>query len=383
MEIISSPGPINLSGNLPKIIGHGLPNEVIDINLFLGAEKVLEEVYLPDANGVVEIDYAEVISTILEIALPGSDLPVFIQGKGYAEFELQILSNLGPNLEMAFKVVKGGVNYELTNFTGFLTQSFLSWQPQFKTIKSTDQEWLTYYAQVASVVKVKAYFADNTSAIKTLVPLEALKLQSINVKFSLIDTLFNEQPTSPVIYDVWVEDTAGLKLSYSQRYIISKEYFEFDQVFLFENSIGGIDTIRFTGECVEQDDITFKRALFDKITRDINIDALKIFKKNTGAFRTPYERKWALEFFTSLQKYEQRYMEFVQIYVQNLKLSTTPGELNSGDFEYVAAAVQEYFSTDRDLGALADPHFFPADPEEPLPDYIQRIFTPPFKNQFA
>lgn len=47
----------------------------------------------------------------------------------------------------------------------------------------------------------------------------------------------------PSYYDVWIEDAAGTRLTYIQRYYASDIRSEEEQWVLFENSLGGLDTL--------------------------------------------------------------------------------------------------------------------------------------------
>ena len=106
----------------------------------------------------------------------------------------------------------------------------------------------------------------------------------------------------PSFYDVWVEDTVGARLTYVQRYVASDILSEREHWILFENSLGGIDTIRAYGQCDFTADHTHNIAVIDEVSTEYSVDTERIFEKSTG-YLTPQERTWLLDFLPSAQKY--------------------------------------------------------------------------------
>lgn len=377
LELTNLPGAYNLSGNFPVLMGTAGPGESMLIDLIKGSELVIRERYYPDADGNLNIDLGEVIDSVLSLQLPGDEDLVFDQASAYGSFTI----NYGPGEEETesntFKVVKAGSDQTIADAQAFLNSNFLTWQPQEKRIKAADKEWLTYYSIGARVVKVKAYFADAEPVIITLANLLADKHNTIDVSYSLIDSFTPEPPTSPIAYDVWVENNTGTRLTNIQRYILTKEYFEFDELFVFQNTAGGIDTIRFTGERTDRNEVTARRALFYKTTLEIQNKNLSVYKKNTGIFRTMEERLWVVEFFKSINKFVRIGDTFQQIYVTDVKLESKTHEINDGEFEYAVALDNQYYSVERNMAELPAPHQFP--PDAPP---AEGIFTDQFTDEF-
>jgi hypothetical protein len=106
----------------------------------------------------------------------------------------------------------------------------------------------------------------------------------------------------PSYYDVWIEDAAGTRLTYIQRYYASDIRSEEEQWVLFENSLGGIDTFRAYGDAENTAKHTHNVAEIENDSEEYRVDTVREYKKNTG-FLSKEERKWLLDFFPSLGKF--------------------------------------------------------------------------------
>lgn len=376
MNLVDIEGTTNLAGNFPVLTTTVGVDSALLLDVVLDSVLVVREKYFPDDAGIVTIDLVNILSELQELEVPDSETDIFHQVKGYGVLGLFVSDGVEEPVTYYSVLIRGGVSKAPVNMSTFLQQNFLTWQPQIKKVKQNDQEWLTYYAIAPATVKVKAYFTGSAPVVSNLVDLPGGELNSFNVSYGTIDSLFPIPPTSPVFYDVWVEDIEGVRMSNMQRYGLTKEYFEYEDVFLFENSIGGIDTIRFTGESVKRNEFTISRAVFDKVTKDYKIRKLTVFKKNTGVFRSEEERDWSVEFFISLRKFLQVGSNVVQVYADEIKLESTRYKINNGEFEYAVCLDDQHYSVERETAELAAPHIFPAElPEEP-------IFTEQFTNQY-
>jgi len=284
------PTSLSLSGIIEDIIITSAAT--VNFKLMEGTETILEENYDPDENGGINIRLRDLLPSLLSVSIPDSD--IYNQTKAYKTFDFVINGN--SNL---CTVVQGGINASI-NATTFLQANWLTWQEQSKKVKYADPEWLSYYSVVPTSVKVKAYFKDANPETITLTEFQAGKLYSINVNFRYLSGLFSSG--QPVYFDIWTENSST-KLSYIQRYILTTNYFENEDIFIFANSIGGIDTVRFTGNKQEANTFQIASALFDEDTFDYDIDFKQSFTKNTGYSFSSNVRAWWNDFFNSKQKY--------------------------------------------------------------------------------
>ena len=334
MAILQQPGSINLSGNLKDVIVSTAVE--IDFQLSKDGQLIAEETYSPNDNDRVTIKLKDLVDSLLSVDIP--TLNKFEQTNAVANFEAVV-----DGTTINFKVVKGGVDATI-DATNFLAGNWLTWQEQQKIVKYTDPEWLTYYATEAITVKVKGYFADESDETIVLESLDSGKEYSLNVNYDYITNKLSQQPT---YYDVWAETSGGTRLSFVQRYVLFSQYFEHEDLFLFANTVGGIDTIRFTGEKVEKNELEFDSAEFDETTLDYDFDFDVVWSKNSGTFRTDRERMWSLEFFKALQKYFVAGSEFKRITITQPKLESIAGELNSYTFDYALSDQSKYLNLAR------------------------------------
>jgi hypothetical protein len=288
--ILQIPGALSIAGNIPDIIIDSADS--VNFKILVGADLQLEENYDPDANNRIQIRLKDILPSLLSVAIPTDN--VFEQTAAVKTFIFDVGGTTSNHV-----VVAGGVDATIDALT-FLKANWLTWQLQQKRVKYADPEWLSYYATEAVAVKVKAYFKEGDPVTITLDNLTSGKFYSLNVNFQYISGLFEGQP---VYFDIWTEKAGPVRLSYIQRYVLMNDYFDSDDVFVFGNSVGGIDTIRFTGEKQEENNFDISSALFDEDTKDFDIDFDRVFRKNTGYFASDRERVWANEFFNSTLRY--------------------------------------------------------------------------------
>ena len=285
------PNSLSLSGNILDIILTS--SETVNFKILEGTETILEENYDPDENGEITIRLRDIIPTLLTVAIPTTNIYQQTESCKIYDFSIDGDSN-------KCKIIKGGVDASITAET-FLEANWLTWQQQSKKVKYTDPEWLSYYSILTTNVKVKAYFKDADPEIITLTTFKPGNLYTINVNFEYLSSLFTSG--QPVYFDIWTENSSGTRLSYIQRYILISDYFENEDIFIFANSLGGIDTVKFTGNKQETNTFEISTALFDEDTTDYDIDFTQAFTKNTGYSFSADVRAWWNDFFNSIQKY--------------------------------------------------------------------------------
>lgn len=339
--IIQRPDALSLVGNLKKfILASGSP---ISFELKKGGgASIYSGIYTPSTDGSVTIDLREIIESTLSFSWSSSADPYINTGIS-SQFSAVI-----DDATITFIVVKAGVSQLADTPANFLTQNFLTWQPQEKQVTYYTPEFLSYYAAVAGVAKLKAYFqvegvtTDTTITLGTLVAGSAytFPLQYGNVVGKLSNRL-------PSFYDVWVEDPQGTRLSYVQRYVASPALSEQEQWILFANSLGGLDTFRAYGSSELEADHTHNIAVIDDISSEYKVDTERKFNKNTGHLDR-YSRKWLLDFFPSLSKFIYEGSVVRQIVVLDSDVSYKDLDLPSSyTFTYKYADARPYLNLSR------------------------------------
>lgn len=297
MTFIQKPDNLCLSRNIPKVIVSS--EDVFSFELKKGEDVLFSASYTPDKNNRAEIDIREIVHTSLSFTLK-EQTTSYVQSNLVADFTISLNSG---ELTASFRAIRAGVDRSSVDAAIFLKANFLTWQPQVKKVTYSTPEYLTFYAVSDCVVRLKAYFnegEETTSEEIELYNASAGSAYTLPMEYAVIAAKFDSR--FPSFYDVWVEDTVGARLTYVQRYVASDILSEREHWILFENSLGGIDTIRAYGQCDFTADHTHNIAVIDEVSTEYSVDTERIFEKSTG-FLTPQERIWLLDFLPSAQKY--------------------------------------------------------------------------------
>lgn len=297
MTFIQKPDNLCLSRNIPKVIVSS--EDVFPFELKKGEDVLFSASYTPDKNNRAEIDIREIVHTSLSFTLK-EQTTSYVQSNLVADFTISLNSG---ELTASFRAIRAGVDRSSVDAAIFLKANFLTWQPQVKKVTYSTPEYLTFYAVSDCVVRLKAYFnegEETTSEEIELYNASAGSAYTLPMEYAVISAKFDSR--FPSFYDVWVEDTVGARLTYVQRYVASDILSEREHWILFENSLGGIDTIRAYGQCDFTADHTHNIAVIDEVSTEYSVDTERIFEKSTG-YLTPQERTWLLDFLPSAQKY--------------------------------------------------------------------------------
>lgn len=289
--IIQKPDALSLSGNLKKFILSS--GTVITFQLKEGTTTLLDATYEPGGDGRVTIDVRDIVESRLSYLISHENF--YSQANIVKSFTVII-----DGVENTFRAIRAGVA-DLGDTPGnWLSVNFLTWQPVNKQVTYYSPEWITYYAPIASVMKLKAYFNDGTDQVITLGSMIAGNAYSANVQYAVVSGLLGQ--LYPQHYEVYVESESGTRLSYIQRYLYSEVKSEQEQWFMFENSLGGLDTIRAYGDTDFTGEHEHKIAKSGDVSLEYDVDTERLYNKNTG-YLNEYERKWLLDFFPSRAKY--------------------------------------------------------------------------------
>lgn len=299
MTILQQPDALSLSMNLKKFIISS--DAQISFVLKKGTEEVLSQRYDPDSQGRIEIDMRDVVHAQLSFDFRGSAVRTYEQTNLHAEFTAEI-----DGQAVNFHAVRGGVDNLADTATNFLTQNWLTWQPTVKPVTYYTTEFLTYYAPVAGVVKLRGYFVGDDGQMTSqkdieLCNVEAGKAYTIPVEYQVVVSLLYPDG-KPGYYDVWVENASGERLTYIQRYYADAMRSISEDWVLFENSLGGVDCFRAYGKTNLEADHTHNLAEVDEMSEEYRVDTERKYEKNTGHL-TKDEARWLLDFFPSQKKY--------------------------------------------------------------------------------
>lgn len=280
-----------MSGNLKPFVLQS--STAVAFTLEVGGSQVLNETYYPGNGNLIEIDLREVVESYLSFTFPSSDVfnQTLLVRSFTAKFDGQTVS---------FNAIRAGKARLNQSASEFLKENFLTWQPQVKPVTYYSPEWLTYYAVEACSIKLEAYFEDGTSSETTLSSPSAGTCYTLNLQYGVVSGKFSGK--RPTYYDVWVESTGGQRLTYVQRYIGSQRRSEDENWYLFENSLGGLDSLRAYGALDDAPEYEHNVSQLDGILTEYRVDTNRKYTRNTG-YLTPQESAWLQDMFSSRQKY--------------------------------------------------------------------------------
>lgn len=368
-NLIQQPQQYNFAGNLSDIV------LMSDVPVSFSLAGLLDEIYYPDNEGLITIPLRAFFEAHLHAPdlndIPDSGLPL-------VPYTFSIDGKEGGT----FHVLPGGVANKALDTEVFLYSNFLTWQPQTRRVSYHEPQWLRYVALQACSVKVKAYFAEGDPVTVTLKELAALTQYSLDMNYGRIRGLFDQQP---VYYDVWTEAPDRSRLSFVQRYVLREDGDDTEDFFVFENSLGGFDTIRFTGDRKEVAEAESSNAVFDGDTNEYGVDYSKAWLKQTGYIPDERTRLWVLDFFSSSRRYHLADTSLERIFVTKPKLESTAGEVAGYEFTFAYSHQSKYLNIARDelpeqleIVGPSDELFFltPRLNEFPLLDPSQDVLIP-------
>ena len=292
--IIQKPDTLSLSRNLKELIIS--TSSEISLQLLKGDSMLLEETYLPDVNNRVHVDLADIVTSTLSLTMPSGDAVSTSQSSVYSDFTVKV----DGTSVAEFTAVRSGVERFSDTAANFLTANWLTWQPQVKEVLHDQPEWLTYYpASGSCACYARFYYTDGTSGEKKVC--DVSQCVSINTRFSKLWALDESGKERYGVIDVYIKDAQGLRLTYVQRYVLCSQG-ALDEVYLCENSLGGLDTFRFYGDRKLVPEIGYTSLLLDNSYTAADPDLSRKWSQNTGML-TGRECEWCWELFRSSAAY--------------------------------------------------------------------------------
>lgn len=302
MDIILKPDSLSLTGSMNHFIISSTQEITFILKYADSNEIIVQHTYTPNKAKRIEIDLENIITPLLSFQLQESTT-IYRQPNIAREFLVNLIEDKTAAQESwQFTVLRAGIDNFADTASSWLKRNFLTWQPTVKPVTYYTPEFLSYYAVEDCVAKCRAYIEENGSYVQTDIELGNLshgKVWTMPMQYGVIAGKLGKMPS---YYDVWVEDGAGTRLTYIQRYYASDIRSEEEQWVLFENSLGGIDTFRAYGDAENTAKHTHNVAEIENDSEEYRVDTVREYKKNTG-FLSKEERKWLLDFFPSLGKF--------------------------------------------------------------------------------
>lgn len=341
--IIDKPDALSLSGNMRRFVLGA--KEAVSFILKKGTATLLEQSYEPGPDKMVTIDVREVVESQLSYTLDTAQ-EIYSQNTIFADFTATI-----DGTSHSFRAIRCGIA-DLADTPGnWLKSHFLTWQPKIKEVTYYSPEWLTYYAISDCTVKAKATFPDKSSSTTSLKGMTAGECVTLNLQYAIVAKLFgNKYPSYLEVY----AEAGGARLSVSQFYKFTDIHSEDEQWFLFENSLGGMDTFRAHGVNRLQAEHGHLIAELGENLSEYDVETDRKFVKNTG-FLDDYSRRWLLDFFPSRAKYIYEASMIRRIIVTESDATYTSNDLPSSyTFTYRLSEISRYLNLIRNEKELPD-----------------------------
>lgn len=302
MDIILKPDSLSLTGSMNHFIISSTQEVTFILKYAESNEIIVQHTYTPNKAKRIEIDLENIVTPLLSFQLKESTT-IYRQPNIAREFLVNLIEDKTAAQESwQFTVLRAGIDNFADTASDWLKRNFLTWQPTVKPVTYYTPEFLSYYAVEDCVAKCRAYVEENGSYVQTDIELGNLshgKVWTMPMQYGVIAGKLGKMPS---YYDVWIEDAAGTRLTYIQRYYASDIRSEEEQWVLFENSLGGVDTFRAYGDAENTAKHTHNVAEIENDSEEYRVDTVREYKKNTG-FLSKEERKWLLDFFPSLGKF--------------------------------------------------------------------------------
>lgn len=342
--VIQKPDSLSLSGNINKFILAG--SQPVSFVLKKGDTVLLESEYIPGADNLLDIDVRDVVESCLSYKLDASN-NFYVQADLVATFTATI-----DKTDYTFRVIRGGVANLADTAANWLKLHFLTWQPRVKSVTYYSPEWLTYYAVEDCSVKLKATYPNKSTRVISLGTCVAGHATTMNLQYSIVAGKLGN--TYPSFYEVWTEKSGGTKLSESQVYAFSETLSEDEQWYLFENSLGGLDTFRAYGSNNLNAEHEHSIAEFGKIREEYQVDTQRKYVKNTG-YLDEYSRRWLLDFFPSKAKFVYEATAIRKIVVTESDVTYVSNELPSSyTFTWQLAEVSPFLNLVKNSNDIPD-----------------------------
>ena len=302
MDIILKPDSLSLTGSMNHFIISSTQEVTFILKYADSNEIIVQHTYTPNKAKRIEIDLENIVTPLLSFQLQESTT-IYRQPNIAREFLVNLIEDKTAAQESwQYTVLRAGIDNFADTASSWLKRNFLTWQPTVKPVTYYTPEFLSYYAVEDCVAKCRAYIEENGSYVQSDLVLGNLshgKVWTMPMQYGVIAGKLGKMPS---YYDVWIEDAAGTRLTYIQRYYASDIRSEEEQWVLFENSLGGIDTFRAYGDAENTAKHTHNVAEIENDSEEYRVDTVREYKKNTG-FLSKEERKWLLDFFPSLGKF--------------------------------------------------------------------------------
>jgi hypothetical protein len=336
--IISKPEGVCLAGNLPKLVLSLSSEGSVQVRLSRLSESaedgvsevLIDETYTPDFSNQITVDFRDFVwhslsDTVASPVVGEQDFPVGL-------FEIYLFGSDASFSDISgvyrFYAVRGGVQYLATPASTFLARHFLSWQPSLKEVSYDQPEYLSFYTGEECVLKISG--GNDTTDFYSLPDRAPAPRRILTLDMSLLSIV-----QAFLFFPKWVEvrvegpDSVAFVQRYNYVPVLEGEEF-----FLFENSLGGLDSIRCTGSVEHAPEYSPQTALIVDVEQAFRVDKKDVFRQNTG-WLSRSQSVWLQDMFSSLRHYHYYHRRFRRVLIEEITAEWTSDEsLTFYEFSY-------------------------------------------------
>lgn len=277
--------------DLVEVGGDYLVDFKVTVNGYLDSQV---EFSLRAVNGTVHLRLDE----MLEVLLPRISPSIPNTTTSYNN-EVEVLATRSAAYDSALKTVwcfRGGIDGDQAD------RRWLTWKPQVTRTWLWASEILSFLlpTNVSKTVYAKVYLDTGTSVRVTMGTFNASvsepRICSVNCSLSRILDFSSVSGNTVLAYDVYATDIPA------HRFIVGRERVRVRE-FLFENSLGVLDTVFATGDVSRETDSNVMKFCREGSQMELFNDAVERFKVNAGGIRERRMMDHWQDFFRSNDRY--------------------------------------------------------------------------------
>lgn len=312
---------------------------------------LLAETYAPGPDILyADIDVRDVLRDIFQPERPWERPSVMVMDGYPADIGYMIGDT--PEHSGHFSIVPGGIGAG-KDAVEFLRCHWLTHQPQVKEVCPLQPEWLSvYYAGNTGGSIVVRFYPSEATGIEDVVIAEGLengKCYCADVSPQRVWAMSGS--TRHGLYDVFVLDSDGTRLTYIQRYVICRDRAD-DRIFVCVNSLGGWDTFRLSGsrEYAPETD-------YDVVSGSDGLDCgyadtERTFIQRSGPL-TENMQRWMMDLLESRRIYAWSDGVFKQMVITESSVNIISSDtVKSVEFSYMYSDGSGLSATERDMTEL-------------------------------
>lgn len=294
------------------------------------ALDTIELSYTP-AAGEVRIDLREIVRPYFQFALPTGN--VTAQPRMLLTVTLTFMREASHAMQLT--ILRGGVdNLEETPAAWIKANAFTA-QPRTKRVAWNQPEYLTLYLEKEQSVMA-------TPRVRPTLGAEPIWRDSVVMHIAETAGIYTLNVSMQYLAEVMSlgdgEQLINIDLKHNaktlMRYVPDPVRSEDERWFFWQNSLGGLDTMRCTGAETLTAEPEAESADYDDSKQTYRVESPRSWNQNTGVISSR-ERLWLLDFLQSPYRYVYRLGALLPITVEEASVeSATADEAYDFDFSY-------------------------------------------------